>query len=166
MTRMTVFNSPFLLGFDQIERTLDRLTKAADAYPPYNVEQTGPDTYAIVLAVAGFQVADLTVTLDDNQLVIRGKQSEEPEKTYIHRGIAARQFQRAFLIAEGMEVTGADLSNGLLTIMLKRPRADAVVRAIPITTGAEPSPRPRAPARPGEMKLAGAERLTVAGIEE
>ncbi len=135
MSRVSVFGSPLLLGFDHVERMLDRVAKTAnDGYPPYNIEQTGPDHLRIVLAVAGFRPADLAITVEENQLVIRGKQAEETGRVFIHRGIAARQFQRSFVLAEGIEVAAADLDNGLLRIELARPRRDAVVRRIVIRT--------------------------------
>jgi HSP20 family molecular chaperone IbpA len=121
MSRLSLFNSPLLLGFDHFERALDRVSKAAaDGYPPYNVEQTGENTLRITLAVAGFSMADLTVQVEDNQLVVRGKQTDDKERLYLHRGIAARQFQRSFVLAEGIEVSGAWLDNGLLNIDLLR----------------------------------------------
>ena len=135
MTRMSVFNSPFLLGFDQLERTLDRVSKtASDGYPPYNIEQTGPDALRITLAVAGFTREDLVITVDDSQLAVRGKQGEAEDRVYLHRGIAARQFQRSFVLADGIEVTGAELSNGLLHIDLVRPQPESRERVIEIQT--------------------------------
>lgn len=125
MTRLSLFNSPLLLGFDQFERTLDRVTKAtSDGYPPYNVEQLGENALRITLAVAGFTMADLAVQIEDHQLVIRGRQTEEKERIYLHRGIAARQFQRSFVLADGIEVQGARIENGLLHVDLAR-RASA-----------------------------------------
>src|SRR5919197_2492044 len=101
MSRISLFNSPLLLGFDHFERALDRVSKiSADGYPPYNVEQTGDNALRITLAVAGFTMDDLSVRIEDNQLVVRGKQGEEKDRVYLHRGIAARQFQRAFVLAE------------------------------------------------------------------
>lgn len=135
MTRMAPFNSPLLLGFDQIERLLDRVAKSGDGYPPYNVEQLGDDALRITLAVAGFTDDDLSVTVEDNQLVIRGRQKDDAERAFLHRGIAARQFQRAFVLAEGIEVAGARLENGLLAIDLVRPRPASVIRTIAITNG-------------------------------
>jgi HSP20 family molecular chaperone IbpA len=133
MTRLSLFNSPFLLGFDELERALDRSAKASsDGYPPYNIEQTGPDGLRITLAVAGFGDDDLSVTVEDRQLVIRGKQKDDPERVYLHRGIAARQFQRAFVLAEGIEVTGAGLDNGLLHVELVRPKVESRHRVIEI----------------------------------
>lgn len=136
MSRLSLFNSPLLLGFDQFERALDRVSKAtADGYPPYNVEQIGEDALRITLAVAGFTMDDLTVQVEDNQLIIRGKQVEETGRVYLHRGIAARQFQRSFVLADGIEVTSAVLDNGLLNIDLRRRAAEGLVRSIAIRTG-------------------------------
>ena len=136
MTRLSLFNSPLFLGFDHFERAVDRMSKsAADGYPPYNVEQISDDRLRITLAVAGFAAEDLQVQLEDNQLVIRGRQGEEPERVYLHRGIATRQFQRSFVLAEGIEVTGAGLDNGLLSIDLERPRVEPQVRTIEIASG-------------------------------
>ena len=121
-TRLSLFNSPLLLGFDHFERTLDRVSKAsADGYPPYNIEQIGDDGLRITIAVAGFQRrGDLSVQTEDNQLIIRGRQHEdEKDLIYLHRGIAARQFQRSFVLAEGMEVTSASMDNGLLHVDLR-----------------------------------------------
>ena len=138
MTRLSLFNNPLLLGFDQFERTLDRIAKSAtDSYPPYNIEQIGENDLRITLAVAGFAPDDLLVQIEDNQLVIRGKQAEDDgERVFLHRGIAARQFQRSFVLAEGIEVTGAALDNGLLSIELKRPMAETRVRKVDIRTPA------------------------------
>jgi len=133
MTRVSLFNSPLLLGFDQFERAVDRVSKAAaDGYPPYNVEQVGPNALRITLAVAGFTMDDLSIRLEDNQLVVRGKQNDDRERVYLHRGIAARQFQRSFVLAEGIEVAGAWLNNGLLNIDLVRPTVESRVRTIEI----------------------------------
>jgi HSP20 family molecular chaperone IbpA len=138
MSRPSPFGHPFLLGFDEIEQALDRVAKAAnDGYPPYNIErltrtEREPERLRITLAVAGFTRADLDVTLEENQLVVRGRQVEEKSRQFLHRGIAARQFQRAFLLADGMEVLGADLSNGLLSIDLARPEPERIVRKIDI----------------------------------
>jgi HSP20 family molecular chaperone IbpA len=137
MSRLSLFNSPLLLGFDQFERALDRVTKAtADGYPPYNVEQVGEDALRLTLAVAGFKPEELSVQLEDNQLVIRGKQADETDRIYLHRGIAARQFQRSFVLADGIEVLGAALDNGLLNVELRRRAAEGLVRAIEIKTPA------------------------------
>jgi HSP20 family molecular chaperone IbpA len=132
-TRLSLFNSPLLLGFDQFERTLDRISKnSAEGYPPYNIEQIGEDGLRITLAVAGFTMDDLTVQTEDNQLVIRGRQVDDKSRIYLHRGIAARQFQRSFVLAEGIEVVGATLDNGLLHVDLKRPIPEPKVRTIAI----------------------------------
>lgn len=138
MTRMPTLNSPFLLGFDDIERALDRVTRGgSDGYPPYNIERlaredSAPERLRITLAVAGFTREQLDVTLEDNQLVIRGRQIDDQTRQYLHRGIAARQFQRCFLLVEGMRVLGADLVNGLLCVDLVRPEPDRVVQRINI----------------------------------
>src|SRR5665213_1352758 len=132
-TRLSLFNSPLLLGFDHFERALDRVSKASsDGYPPYNVEQTGEQSLRITLAVAGFSSDDLNIQVEDNQLVIRGRQADDKERLYLHRGIAARQFQRSFVLAEGIEVAGAWLDNGLLNIDLIRPPVETRVRTIEI----------------------------------
>lgn len=138
MTRMTPFSSPLLLGFESMEKTLERLAKSGDSYPPYNIERvSGTDgkgeRLRIVLAVAGFAEADLDISTAENQLIIRGKQSEEGEREYLHRGIAARQFQRAFVLADGIRVIGAELKNGLLTIELDRPEPERLVQKINIS---------------------------------
>ena len=113
MTRLSMFNSPFLLGFDELERRLDRSAKASsDGYPPYNIEQIGEDGLRITLAVAGFSDDELSVVTEDRQLLIRGRQKDDAERVYLHRGIAARQFQRSFVLAEGIEIVGASLDNG------------------------------------------------------
>jgi HSP20 family molecular chaperone IbpA len=137
MSRLSLFSSPLLLGFDQFERALDRVSKAtADGYPPYNVEQIGDNALRLTLAVAGFKPEELSVHIEDNQLVIRGKQADETDRVYLHRGIAARQFQRSFMLADGIEVVGAALDNGLLNIDLRRREAEGLVRAIEIKTPA------------------------------
>jgi HSP20 family molecular chaperone IbpA len=138
MTRVPSLSSPFLLGFDGIERALDRVAKAADGYPPYNIERVAceagrPERLRITLAVAGFARDELDVTIEESQLVIRGRQNDEQTRQYLHRGIAARQFQRSFVLADGMEVLGADLKNGLLSIDLARPEPECVVKTIAIT---------------------------------
>jgi HSP20 family molecular chaperone IbpA len=137
MSRVSSLSSPFLLGFDEIERVLDRVSKAADGYPPYNIERiardaAGPERLRITLAVAGFTRDQLDVTLEENQLVIRGRQQDDKTRQYLHRGIAARQFQRTFVLADGMEVLAADLKNGLLSIDLARPEPERAVRSIAI----------------------------------
>jgi HSP20 family molecular chaperone IbpA len=136
MNRTVYFNSPFLLGFERLEQLLERTAKAGgDGYPPYNIEQSGDDRIRITLAVAGFSRDELAVTVEDRQLVTRGKQSDNGDRNSLHRGIAARQFQRAFVLAEGIEVTGAGLENGLLFIDLERPKSAMIVRTIEIGTG-------------------------------
>lgn len=137
MSRVSSLSSPFLLGFDEIERALDRVTKGADGYPPYNIERIAggdgqPERLRITLAVAGFTREQLDVTVEESQLLIRGRQQEDKTRQYLHRGIAARQFQRTFLLADGMEVLGADLRNGLLSIDLARPEPARLVRSIAI----------------------------------
>jgi HSP20 family molecular chaperone IbpA len=137
MARIPSLSSPFLLGFDEIERALDRVAKAADGYPPYNIERLArkdgqPERLRITLAVAGFSRDELDVTIEESQLVIRGRQSDEEARQYLHRGIASRQFQRTFVLADGMEVLGADLKNGLLSIDLARPEPERVVKTIAI----------------------------------
>jgi HSP20 family molecular chaperone IbpA len=137
MSRVPSLSSPFLLGFDEIERVLDRVSKAADGYPPYNIERVArengqPERLRITLAVAGFTREQLDVTVEESQLVIRGRQHEEKARQYLHRGIAARQFQRTFVLADGMEVLGADLKNGLLSIDLARPEPERIVKTISI----------------------------------
>jgi len=135
MSRVSVFSSPLLLGFDEFERTLDRLSKkASDGYPPYNIEQIGEDRICITLAVAGFAEDDLSIEIVDNQLVIQGKQPEPAsDRVFLHRGIAARQFQRAFILADGIEVQAARLDNGLLHIDLFRPKPELRVRKVKIS---------------------------------
>jgi HSP20 family molecular chaperone IbpA len=138
MSRVPSLSSPFLLGFDEIERALDRAVKAADGYPPYNIERIArengdPERLRITLAVAGFTRDQLDVTVEESQLVIRGRQHDDKAKQYLHRGIAARQFQRTFVLADGMEVLSADLKNGLLAIDLARPEPTRVIKSIAIT---------------------------------
>jgi HSP20 family molecular chaperone IbpA len=138
MSRVPSLSSPFLIGFDEIERALDRVAKTADGYPPYNIERLerdehNPERLRITLAVAGFAHEQLEVTVENSQLLVRGRQPEDKSRHYLHRGIAARQFQRAFVLADGMEVQGADLKNGLLSIDLVRPEYEPSVRAIAIT---------------------------------
>jgi HSP20 family molecular chaperone IbpA len=138
MSRLALFSSPLLLGFEHFERALDRVNKVSgDGYPPYNVEQLSENELRITLAVAGFTMADLGIAIEDNQLVIRGKQADDGERVYLHRGIAARQFQRSFVLAEGIEVHGAWLENGLLNVDLMRPTVEPRVRTVPIR-GPEP----------------------------
>ena len=138
MSRVPSLSSPFLLGFDEVERALGRVAKAAtEGYPPYNIEriprsETDPERMRITLAVAGFTRDELEITLEENQLVIRGRQTDDKDRVFLHRGIAARQFQRAFLLADGLEVMGADLEHGLLSIDLVRPECQRIVRKIDI----------------------------------
>lgn len=136
MSRVSLFSAPFLLGFDAFEERLDRLSKAGEAYPPYNIERSAADDegerYFISIAVAGFARNDLEVIAEDNQLIVRGRQTEDGARQYLHRGIAARQFQRTFLLADGMRVEGAELENGLLVITVYRPVTKPVSRRIDI----------------------------------
>jgi HSP20 family molecular chaperone IbpA len=135
---MTMFNSPHMLGFDHFERVLDRINKTSgEGYPPYNIEQIGDVGIRITLAVAGFTMDNLQVSIEDNQLIIRGRQSDdEPGRIFLHRGIAARQFQRAFVLAEGIDVKNATMDNGLLHIDLQRPLPETRVRSVKIETAA------------------------------
>ncbi|WP_299441858.1 Hsp20 family protein [uncultured Rhodospira sp.] len=148
MTRVSGFNSPLLVGFEHVERLLDRVQKSqAEGYPPYNIEQRGETRLRITLAVAGFTEDDLSVSVEENQLVIRGRQvAEDDDRLFLHRGIAARQFQRAFVLAEGMEILGASLENGLLHIDLDRPVPEPRVRRIEITSPDVTNKDGRAPA--------------------
>jgi HSP20 family molecular chaperone IbpA len=137
MSRIPSLSSPFLLGFDEIERALDRVSKASEGYPPYNIERLPregdqPERLRITLAVAGFMRDQLDVTVEESQLMIRGRHHEDRPRDYVHRGIAARQFQRCFVLADGMEVLGADLKNGLLAIDLARPHPERTVKTISI----------------------------------
>ncbi len=139
MVRVTALSSPLLLGFDDIERALDRVAKTGtDGYPPYNIERIAahgvePEALRITLAVAGFSRDQIEVTVEENQLTIRGRQQEDRKRDYLHRGIAARQFQRSFLLAEGMEVLSAGLAQGLLSIDLVRPQPERLVKKIQIS---------------------------------
>ncbi len=135
MTKVNFASHPYLLGFEQLDRLVERTVKAGnDGYPPYNIEQRGETSYRVTLAVAGFAEEELAITLENNHLVIRGRQSEDAESTrvFLHRGIAARQFQRSFVLADGVEVSGASLENGLLHIDLNRAEPETVVRSISI----------------------------------
>jgi HSP20 family molecular chaperone IbpA len=137
MSRMSLFNSPLLLGFDHFERALDRVSKvSSDGYPPYNIEQLSENALRITLAIAGFAMSELAITVEDNQLVVRGKQADDGERVYLHRGIAARQFQRSFVLAEGIDVKEASLDNGLLHIDLVRPPVESRVRSVEIKSSA------------------------------
>jgi HSP20 family molecular chaperone IbpA len=140
MSRVSAFSSPFLVGFEEIEQAVDRLSKGAgDGYPPYDIQRLktddGETVLRITLAVAGFSDDELDITVEENELVIRGHKSGEPERTYLHRGIAARQFQKTFVLAEGIEVLGATLAEGLLSIDLSRPTNQRVVRRIKVDRG-------------------------------
>jgi HSP20 family molecular chaperone IbpA len=136
MSRVSLFSAPFLLGFDAFEERVDRLAKAADGYPPYNIERTvdadGTERFLISIAVAGFRHSELEVVAEDNQLQVRGKQKDEANREFLHRGIAARQFQRSFLLAEGVVVEEATLRNGMLIIAVVRPKAEKLARHIEI----------------------------------
>lgn len=134
MTKLTFAAHPFLLGFDQLERLVERTAKSGnDGYPPFNIEQSAENAFRITLAVAGFREADLSITVEDRQLVIRGRQAEEAEgRIFLHRGIAARAFQKAFVLADGVEVAGASIENGLLNIDLRRAVPETVVQTIRI----------------------------------
>lgn len=137
MSRLSLLNSPLVVGFDHLEQMLERISKASsDGYPPYNIEQRGPNGLRITLAVAGFGRDDLAIEVENHQLTILGKQSEEDGRAYLYRGIAARQFQRTFVLAEGIEVTEASMDRGLLHVDLHRPDVTARVRKIPIGDGA------------------------------
>ena len=136
MSRISVFSAPFLLGFDSFEERVDRLAKSADGYPPYNIERTidadGTERFLVSIAVAGFGVGELEVLAEDNQIVVRGKQKDEPGREFLHRGIAARQFQRAFILADGMIVKDATLGHGMLVVAVERPRTPKIARRIDI----------------------------------
>ncbi|MCB1538777.1 MAG: Hsp20 family protein [Rhodospirillales bacterium] len=143
MTRLTLFDSPLFLGFEHFERSLDRLKKSGgDGYPPYNIEQIGENGLRITLAVAGFSMDDLDVEIDNNQLTIRGRQTEEPARIFLHRGIAARQFQRAFVLADGIEIGEATLDNGLLHIDLRRIVPESQVQKIRIQKAGTKTAKP------------------------
>jgi HSP20 family molecular chaperone IbpA len=131
-----VFSAPFLLGFDSFEERIDRLNRAADSYPPYNIERTvdadGTERFVISIAVAGFAQSDLEIVQEDNQLLVRGRQRDDAERQFLHRGIAARQFQRSFLLADGVTVQDAVLEHGMLVISVIRPKAEKRARRIEI----------------------------------
>lgn len=136
MSRVSVFSAPFLLGFDAYEERIDRLSRAAEGYPPYNIERTveadGTERFLISIAVAGFALPELEIVQEDNQLVVRGRQKDDANRQFLHRGIAARQFQRSFLLADGVEVQDAVLQHGLLVIAVVRPRVEKLARQIAI----------------------------------
>ncbi len=136
MSRVSLFSAPFLLGFDSYEERIDRLSRAADGYPPYNIERAvdadGTERFLISIAVAGFAQNELELTQEDNQLVVRGRQKDDSSRQFLHRGIAARQFQRSFLLADGVEVVDAVLEHGMLVISVVRPKAEKLARRIDI----------------------------------
>ena len=136
MTKMALGAHPFLLGFDQLERLVERTAKSGnDGYPPYNIEQIGETRFRITLALAGFREEDLSITLEDRQLMIRGRQADDADgRAFLHRGIATRQFQRSFVIADGVEVAGAEMENGLLHVDLHRAVPETVVQTIKINS--------------------------------
>ncbi len=136
MTKLTLASYPHMLGFEQLERLLERTAKTAEGYPPFNIEQTSDFSYRITLAVAGFAEEDLSITVEDRQLVIRGRQTDtEDDRVFLHRGIAARQFQRSFVLADGVDVGQAELENGLLHVDLSRAKPESVVQTIEIKKG-------------------------------
>lgn len=136
MSRISVFSAPFLLGFDSFEERIDRLAKSAEGYPPYNIERSadpdGTERFMISIAVAGFAQEELDVQVEDNQIVVRGKQKDDPNRQFLHRGIAARQFQRSFLLADGMIVKDATLGHGMLVVAIERPKTPKIARRIEI----------------------------------
>ncbi len=142
MTKLTLGSHPYMLGFEQLERLLERSAKSGnEGYPPFNIEQTSQNSYRITLAVAGFGEDDLSITVEDRQLVIRGRQNDDGEdRVFLHRGIAARQFQRSFVLAEGVEVKAARLEKGLLHVDLELPIPETQVRTIPIEDMEQPAP--------------------------
>jgi HSP20 family molecular chaperone IbpA len=153
MARISAFSSPLLLGFEEIERALDRLSKVSDGYPPYNIERLSrtaerAETLRITLAVAGFSMDELEITVEERELIIRGRQQEDGEREYLYRGIAARQFQKTFVLAEGIEVHGATLADGLLSLDLVRPESARVAKRIAINEAS----RPGAPEMAGKVR--------------
>ena len=136
MSRVSLFSAPFLLGFEAYEERIDRLSRAADGYPPYNIERTveadGTERFLISIAVAGFAQGELDITQEDNQLLVRGRQNDDSDRQFLHRGIAARQFQRSFLLADGVAVKDAMLEHGMLVISVMRPKAEKLARRIEI----------------------------------
>ncbi len=148
MSRLSLSTNPLLLGFDHVDRMVERIVKqSGDSYPPFNIEQIGDSGFRIVLAVAGFASEDLTVQVEASQLVISGRQADQPERVYLHRGIAARQFRRAFVLADGLEVVSAALDKGLLAIELRRPVTAGEVRTIAIRTRDDAAARGKVAAR-------------------
>jgi HSP20 family molecular chaperone IbpA len=151
MTKISFAAHPFLLGFEQLERLVERTAKSAEGYPPFNIEAVSENAYRITLAVAGFREEDLQITVEDRQLVVRGRQGEDvSERVFLHRGIAARAFQRAFVMADGVEVAGAHLEHGLLHIDLKRSVPETVVQTIAINSGSRPQAAAPTAARIGQ----------------
>ncbi len=136
MPRVSVFSAPFLLGFDSFEERVDRLSKSTDGYPPYNIERSttpeGAERFLVSIAVAGFSINELEVIAEDNQILVRGRQKDDPSREFLHRGIAARQFQRSFLLADGMIVRDATLGHGMLVVAIERPHVEKVARLIEI----------------------------------
>jgi len=136
MSRVSVFSAPFLLGFDSFEERVDRLSKSADGYPPYNIERmvdaNGTERFLVSIAVAGFDASELEVLAEDNQILVRGKQKDDPSREFLHRGIAARAFQRSFLLADGVIVKDATLGHGMLVVAVERPRTPKIARRIDI----------------------------------
>jgi HSP20 family molecular chaperone IbpA len=148
MNRLSLSTNPLLLGFDHVDRMVERIVKqSGDSYPPFNIEQIGETGFRIALAVAGFAPEDLSVQVETNQLVIRGRQTEQPDRVYLHRGLAARQFRRVFVLADGLEVVSAALEKGILTIDLQRPTTTNEVRTIAIQTTNDASASGKAGAR-------------------
>ena len=135
MAKLTLASYPHMLGFEQLERLLERTAKSSEGYPPFNIEQTSEYSFRISLAVAGFAESDLSITIEDRQLVIRGRQAEDDgDRVFLHRGIAARQFQRSFVLADGVDVGVAELENGLLHVDLTQAKPETVVQTIPISS--------------------------------
>lgn len=133
MPNLTPFNNPFLVGFDEFEQMLLRVAKGADSFPPYNIEQLDPLTFSITLAVAGYSEDDLDIVQEDNQLIVRGRQEHDPNRHYLHQGIAARSFIKSFVLADGMKIESATLENGLLAIVLQKPKKNPNIKKIAIT---------------------------------
>lgn len=135
MAKLTLASYPHMLGFEQLERLLERTAKSSEGYPPFNIEQTSEYSFRISLAVAGFAESNLSITVEDRQLVIRGRQAEDDgDRVFLHRGIAARQFQRSFVLADGVDVGVAELENGLLHVDLTQAKPETVVQTIPISS--------------------------------
>lgn len=133
MDRLSFFSSPLFLGFDHFERLVDTLSKVDDSYPPYNIEQIGEDGFRITLALAGFNRENISIIMDNNQLIIKGKQEADPNAVYLHRGIASRQFIKNFVLSDSVEVKNAEFENGLLHINLKRIMNENSIKRIEIS---------------------------------